>query len=143
MKLLSEIEETQILESIKDAETQTSGEIKLHIESNCKGDSVERAVEVFVKLKMHETDLRNGVLFYVATESKKFAIIGDKGINEKVSENFWENTKEKMKGYFIKQEFAKGIIEGIKMAGEQLHVFFPYDSATDKNELSDDISFGD
>lgn len=143
MKLLSEIEETQILESIKNAETQTSGEIKLHIETVCKGDVLEKAIAIFEKLKMHETDLRNGVLFYVATESKKFAIIGDKGINEKVPENFWENTKELMKSYFIKQEFANGIIQGIKMAGEQLHSFYPYDVAADKNELSDDISFGD
>jgi uncharacterized membrane protein len=143
MKLLTEQEEKQILESIKNAETKTSGEIKLHIEKFCKGDVLEKAIAVFEKLKMHETDLRNGVLFYVATESKKFAIIGDKGINEKVPENFWENTKELMKSYFIKQEFANGIIQGIKLAGEQLHVFFPYNSANDINELSNDISFGD
>lgn len=142
MKLLSEQEETQILATITNAETKTSGEIKLHIESICKGDAIERSIEVFSLLKMNETELRNGVLFYVATESKKFAIIGDKGINEKVPTDFWESTKELMKSHFVKQEFAEGIVKGINLAGEQLHVFFPYNSSDDKNELSDEISFG-
>jgi len=142
MKLLSEQEETQILATITNAETKTSGEIKLHIESICKGDAIERSIEVFSLLKMNETELRNGVLFYVATESKKFAIIGDKGINEKVPSDFWESTKELMKSHFVKQEFAEGIVKGINLAGEQLHVFFPYNSSDDKNELSDEISFG-
>lgn len=142
MKLLNEQEEGKIIETIKEAETKTSGEIKLHIELTCDTDAVSRAIEVFGILKMNDTELRNGVLFYVATDSKKFAIVGDKGINEKVPAGFWETTKEMMKSHFQNQEFAQGIIEGIKMAGEQLQHFFPYKTSTDKNELGDEISFG-
>jgi uncharacterized membrane protein len=142
MKILTEQEETQILEAIRNAEEKTSGEIKLHIESECKSDAIERAIEVFGILKMNETEQRNGILFYVATDSKKFAIIGDEGINEKVPSNFWESTKELMRSYFIQHKFADGITKGIEMAGEQLQTFFPFNRTNDKNELSDDISFG-
>jgi uncharacterized membrane protein len=142
MKILTEQEESQILEAIRNAEEKTSGEIKLHIESECKSDAIERAIEVFGILKMNETEQRNGILFYVATDSKKFAIIGDEGINEKVPPNFWESTKELMRSYFIQHKFADGITKGIEMAGEQLQKFFPFNRAIDKNELSDDISFG-
>jgi uncharacterized membrane protein len=96
---------------------------------------------VFEKLKMHETDLRNGVLFYVATESKKFAIIGDKGINEKVAADFWDCTKDIMLSHFKNGNFKQGLIDGVLRAGEQLKKHFPYQS-DDINELSNEISKG-
>lgn len=142
MKLLTPNEEQEIIEAIKNSEKLTSGEIKLHIENKCNEDPIERAIKVFDSLKMSKTKERNGVLFYVAVESKKFAIIGDKGINEKVGEDFWEKTKELMQKHFLNRDFAKGIIEGVKMAGEQLMSHFPYDGKNDTNELSDEISFG-
>lgn len=129
-----------IVEAIRAAEKNTSGEIRLHLESKCKGNVLDRAVEVFAKLKMHETEQRNGVLFYLATETKDFAVIGDKGINEKVPGNFWDGIKDKTIGQFKAGNFSAGLIEAIAECGIQLKAYFPYNS-NDKNELSDEISF--
>jgi uncharacterized membrane protein len=100
------------------------------------------AKEVFVLLKLHETRLRNGVLFYLALESHKFAILGDAGINEVVAPNFWQEIKDTMRSHFKQGLFTEGLCKGILMAGQELKAHFPY-QANDKNELSDDISFGD
>lgn len=134
-------EKKKITEAICMAELDTSGEIRLHVESHCKIDVLDCAAYWFKKLKMHETALRNGVLFYLAVNDHKFAIVGDAGINSKVPENFWEVIKEHMQSKFASGQFADGLAEGILMAGEQLKIHFPYQSG-DTNELSDDISFG-
>ncbi len=140
-KLFNEEEQEQVKLAIQAAEFQTSGEIRVFVESTCKGKDVfDRAVEQFHALKMHETALRNGVLIYLAVEDKKFAIIGDQGINDKVPPNFWDSTKEKMLTYFVKNEMADGLKEGIAMVGEQLKAYFPYQN-NDKNELPDEIAF--
>lgn len=131
----------QITEAIKLAELNTSGEIRVHFESKCKIDVLERAAQVFDILQMQKTELRNGVLFYLAIENQQFAILGDAGINQKVSENFWEQIKETMLTHFKTGDFAGGLEQGILMAGEQLKAHFNYQS-DDKNELSDEISFG-
>ncbi|RXQ97671.1 TPM domain-containing protein [Ancylomarina salipaludis] len=138
----SKEEQKAIKEAIAEAETNTSGEIRVHIENSCPDDVMDRAAYIFAKLEMQKTQLRNGVLFYLAIRDHKFAILGDAGINAKVSESFWNHTKEEILGYFKQGEFAKGLSEGIKMAGQQLKTHFPY-QADDVNELSDDISFGD
>lgn len=101
---------------------------------------MDRATEVFASLNMHKTKLRNGVLFYLAIKDKKFAIIGDVGINKLVPENFWESIKNHMQSEFRQGKFTEGLCDGIKMAGEQLKNHFPYQS-DDVNELPDDISF--
>ena len=132
----------KIIQSIKDAELATSGEIRLHIESRCKGEALDRAVEMFAKLKMHETQLRNGTLIYLAVKDHKFAIFGDEGINEIVPDNFWEDAKEEMRTFFAKGEFQQGISLGIFLVGEKLKEFFPYQD-DDVNELPDDISIGE
>lgn len=137
----TDTEQQQIVEAIKQAELNTSGEIRVHIEPTCEGDAYERAQKIFESLGMHATDLQNGVLFYVAYKSKKFAILGDKGIHEKVSQQFWDGTKEMMQTLFKQEQFAKGLCEGIAQAGEKLKAHFPY-AADDSNELSNDISFG-
>jgi len=141
-KFLSKEEQQQIVQAIQEAEKETSGEIRLHIEAKCKGDPLDRAKEVFVKLKMHQTALRNGVIVYLAFQDRKFAIWGDKGINEKVPENFWQDVKEVMAEHFRNNQFAEGLIKGITMIGEKLKAFFPYQK-DDVNELPDDISFGE
>ncbi|MCD6375317.1 MAG: TPM domain-containing protein [Caldisericaceae bacterium] len=141
-KFLSKEEQQQIVQAIQEAEKETSGEIRLHIEAKCKGDPLDRAKEVFVKLKMHQTALRNGVIVYLAFQDRKFAIWGDKGINEKVPENFWQDVKEVMAEHFRNNQFAEGLINGITMIGEKLKAFFPYQK-DDVNELPDDISFGE
>ena len=138
----SKEEQVAIKQAIAEAETNTSGEIRIHIENNCPDDVMDRAALLFSKLEMHKTQLRNGVLFYLAIRDHKFAILGDAGINAKVPESFWNHTKEEILGCFKQGEFATGLAEGIKMAGQQLKTHFPY-QADDVNELSDDISFGD
>ena len=130
-----------ITKAITQSELQTSGEIRLHIDSNCEVNVLDSATLIFRKLKMHKTELRNGVLFYLAVSDKKFAILGDKGINEKVPENFWDNIKELMLDHFKKQQFTEGLCKGIEMAGEKLKTHFPLQS-NDTNEITNEISIG-
>ena len=141
-KFLSEKDKLQITNAIRVAETNTSGEIRVHIETKCPGgNALDRAAFLFEQLKMHKTALRNGVLFYVALEDHKFAILGDAGINSKVADNFWESTKDVVIARLKEGRIAEGLANGIVMAGEQLKAHFPYQS-DDVNELSDEISFG-
>lgn len=141
-KLFSDQEKKQIVAAIRTAENQTSGEIQVHIENHCRGDVLDRAAEVFEKLKMYQTDQRNGVLFYLAVVDHKFAILGDAGINRVVPKDFWESIKDHMASRFRKGEFTLGLIDGIHRAGEQLAAHFPHQGDDDENELSDEISFG-
>jgi uncharacterized membrane protein len=141
-KYFSEEDRQIIIDAIRAAEFNTSGEIRVHLEKNCKGDVLDRAAYIFEKLEMHKTELRNGVLFYLAAEDRKFAILGDAGINHKVEDNFWEEIKIVMSGYFKDGEFAKGLSLGIEKAGEKLKEYFPY-KKEDINELPDEISFGE
>jgi uncharacterized membrane protein len=136
----SESDKKSIQEAIATAELNTSGEIRVHIDAKCAEDAKSHAIEVFGKLKMHETELRNGVLFYLAVEDRKFAIIGDEGINNVVTADFWDNIRETMSQYFKQNDFVKGLSEGIKMAGEKLKANFPH-QADDTDELSNEISF--
>jgi len=142
-KLFSNEDREIIISAIKQAELMTSGEIQVHIESRVRGDLMDRAAEVFEMLKMFQTKDRNGVLFYLAVEDHKFAILGDGGINAVVPKNFWEEIKVTMLGYFKKGNFTEGLKTGIKMAGDQLQDHFPYNESTDINELPDEISFGE
>lgn len=133
-------EKELILQSIRKAESNTSGEIRVHIENHCKVDVLNRAALVFDLLKMQKTKERNGVLFYLAIVDRKFAIIGDSGINAKVPDNFWDEAKAILQKNFAGGEFAKGLSEGILLAGEQLKTHFKHHK-DDANELSDEISF--
>lgn len=141
VNFFSKEEKALIKSAIQEAELNTSGEIRVHIENRCKEDVMDRAAWWFGKLEMHKTELRNGVLFYLAIKDRKFAILGDGGINAVTPENFWDEIKEKMLARFSESEFAEGLREGILMAGEQLKANFPHQK-DDVNELSDDISFG-
>lgn len=136
----TEDQKQRIQESIATAEFNTSGEIRVHIDKVCKVDVLDQAANVFHELKMDATVLRNGILFYLAIEDKKFAILGDKGINEKVPGDFWDQIKETMQSYFKQQQFTEGLTKGIEMAGEKLKTYFPL-QADDTNELSNEVSF--
>ena len=141
-EFFSKSEEEQIVATIKAAEKNTSGEIRVHIEASSKGkDPLERAVQVFQELEMHQTEARNGVLFYLAYEDHAFSIFGDQGINQKVPVGFWDSTRDQMQSAFKKLAFAEGLIAGITEAGEVLKAYFPYQS-DDQNELDDSISKG-
>jgi uncharacterized membrane protein len=140
--IITEEDEKVITQAIEEAERNTAGEIRVHIENHCESDVLDRATEVFAQLHMHLTKQRNGVLFYVAIKDHQFAVIGDAGINAIVPDHFWEDITEKVISHFKKKEYATGLSKGIIMAGEQLKTHFPYDDKGDINELSDDISFG-
>ena len=132
----------QIERAIKEAELNTSGEIRVHIEYKCPQDPLQRAVYIFNYLKMFNTQARNGVLIYVAVESRKFAIIGDAGINKVVPDNFWNSIKESMGAAFSQGKYIDGLVEAIREAGVSLKRYFPYQS-DDINEQPDEISFGE
>jgi uncharacterized membrane protein len=136
----SKEQQAQILASVKEAEKETSGEIRVHIESSLKGDLLDRAAWLFKKLGMDKTAERNGVLFYLAVDDRKFAILGDAGINAKVPAGFWDSISGHLKKNFKDGKFTEGLSEGIILAGKQLKTHFPY-TKDDVNELSDEISF--
>ena len=138
---LSEEEEQEIVKAIRVAEQNTSGEIRIHIEKATKIDAFNRAMEVFHFLKMDNTKLQNGVLIYVAVEDKTFVIYGDKGINDVVSNDFWDTTKDVMQLHFKTGNFKQGLIEGVLKAGTALETYFPWEDS-DTNELSNEISKG-
>lgn len=134
-------EKQEIEKSIKTAELNTSGEVRVHIESKCNENELDRAAYWFAELKMQKTEKRNGVLFYMAVDDRKFAILGDIGINAAVEQNFWDSTKELMLSFFKDGKYAQGLSVGIIQAGLQLQKHFPYQS-DDVNELADEISYG-
>jgi uncharacterized membrane protein len=135
-------QQEQIRDAIKEAEKETSGEIRVHIETSFKGNLLDRASWIFKKIGMHTTDDHNGVLFYLAVRNKEFAIIGDSGINSKVQKNFWDNIKGVLQKHFKSEKFTEGLIEGILLAGNQLKEHFPH-MKDDINKLTDEISFDD
>lgn len=139
--ILNREEDQRVVEAIQQAERNTSGEIKVHIENRCKGDVEQRSLYIFDKLKLNETQLRNGVLIYLAIKDHKFAILGDKGINDVVEDNFWNDVKDLMQNQFKEGRFAEGLEQGIQRCGEKLKAYFPY-QLDDINEVSDEISYG-
>lgn len=135
-------EEEAIVEAIRLAEKETSGEIRVHIERTTSKAPYDRALEVFQDLRMDATELKNGVLIYLAVEDHQFVICGDKGINDVVPNDFWDCTKDAMAAQFKSGNFKQGLIDGITKAGEQLQKYFPYQEG-DINELSNEISKGE
>lgn len=134
-------QQQRIIAAIRDAELATSGEIRVHIEATCPdADPVQRAIQVFGTLGMHQTKEQNGVLFYLATSDRKFAVVGDKGIDQRVPVGFWDSTKTVLRQHFVASNYTEGLCQGIALAGQQLKQFFPH-TTSDTNELPDDISF--
>ena len=131
-----------IRQAVLNAELDTSGEIRIHIETSCAGDVLDRAAFIFDKMGMHKTEKRNGVLFYLAVKNRRFAVLGDKGINAVVPEDFWDDLKNVLLNHFREERFTEGLIEGVDLVGTNLKKHFPYQTG-DVNELSDEISFGE
>ncbi len=138
-KLFSEDEKKCIIESIVHAEDQTSGEIRVHLERRSRKNPYEAAKKIFEKLGMTNTKERNGILIYISVKDRKIAILGDKGINEKVPDGFWDNILEEIKSKFKEGRYCDGVCWGIELAGQKLKKYFPYSKA-DINELNDTIS---
>lgn len=139
--LLTDQEQSVLVNAIKEAEKNTSGEIRIHLDDTCAGDPVRRAEKVFHAIGMNKTALRNGVLIYLACESKVFAIIGDKGINDIVPEGFWNNISVSMSSAFRQGRFYDGLKDAVLSVGIKLKEYFPY-SSDDVNEQPDELSFG-
>jgi uncharacterized membrane protein len=140
---LSASEKQLIVSAIQSAEKQTSGEIRVFVESHCRFvHPLDRATEVFHQLKMEQTSSRNAVLLYVAMKDRQLALYGDKGIHEKVGDGFWNEKVKIILSHFNKANYGEGMARIIKEIGEALGQHFPYDKETDKNELPDDIVFG-
>lgn len=137
--IFSAKEQHAISHAVSLAENRTSGEIRVCVEHQCEGDPLDRAAYYFEKLDMDKTALKNGVLIYLAVHDKIFAIIGDKGINAKVPEDFWDKTKNTMTAHFREQQVVEGIVAGIRIAGEQLKHYFPV-ADDDINELPNDVA---
>ncbi len=140
INILNHEEDHRVVEAIKQAEMNTSGEIKVHIENRCKGNVEERSIAVFNRLKLNETKLRNGVLIYLSVKDHKFAILGDEGINKVVEDGFWNDVKDLMLNLFREGRITEGLEQGIQRCGEKLKTYFPYQT-DDINEIPDDISY--
>lgn len=138
---LTKDDELEIVAAIQAAEKETSGEIRVHIEATTDKEPFDRAREVFAQLGMDATKLKNGVLIYMAVNDRKFVICGDQGIDAVVPADFWDTTKEAMQSYFRSGDFKSGLLTGIRLAGEKLQTFFPFE-ADDTDELSNEISRG-
>jgi uncharacterized membrane protein len=140
-RFLSDEEKDRIVQAIRDAEKNSSGEIRVHAEYYCRGEPLERAKGVFEFLGMTNTRERNGVLIYVSFGDRKLAVLGDSGISERVSLEFWEEVKNQVGEELTSGHFCRGICLGVKIVGEKLKELFPR-QPYDVNELKDEISFG-
>ncbi len=139
MGFLSRKDKDLIIQAIIEAEKKTSGEIRVHVENKAEKDPFLRAEEVFYELGMHNTQERNGVLFYLAVKERKFTILGDEGINNKVPDDFWEGIKNIMTAEFSQERFVSGLTKSITLAGDALAEYFPY-RHDDVNELANEVS---
>ena len=140
MSHISNEEQQRIVAAIEAAEKETSGEIRVHIEKKCKENIMDHAAFIFEKLEMQKTKERNAILFYIALDDDKFAILGDAGIHQKVGSEFWDAIKTEMLPYFKKESLAEGLELGIAKAGKELKHYFPYQE-DDENELENEITY--
>jgi len=142
-EFFTEEEKQRLVAAIKMAEQNTSGEIRVFIESKCRFmDALDRAKEIFFRLEMDETEERNATLIYVAVKDKQAAIFGDQGIHQKVGDQYWQTEVLKMLQRFKHEQLAEGISLAVTDLGQALQHYFPYNKDTDKNELPDEIVFG-
>lgn len=141
-KFFSTEEEEQIINAIKAVENKTSGEVRVHIQGKIKKPVLEAGKDMFLKLGMQKTQARNGVLFFIVPKEHKFAILGDKGLDDVVPEHFWEEVRNDMRGFFREGKFGDGLVHAIHKVGNYLTSHFPVQE-DDENELSDEISYGD
>lgn len=139
-RLLSVADDARLIKAIQSAEAKTSGEIRVHIEKTCKGDALEECKKHFARLDMQKTKDRNGILFFLAIESKSFAVWGDDGIHQKVSDVFWKSITDCAINYFKQNDYVTGLEKAVELCGEKLKLHFPIE-ADDKNELPNTISY--
>ena len=142
-EFFSKEENDMIVQAIREAERQTSGEVRVFVESHCRFiDPLDRASEIFTELRMEHTEKRNGVLFYVAIKDKQLAVFADGGIHAATGNQYWQDVVKQILSLFNSESYAIGIKECVTKIGDALKTHFPYDAETDKNELPDEIIFG-
>ena len=137
-EFLERLDQQRIIDAIGEAESRTSGEIRVHVQPKGGSDIRNIAERTFERLGMTKTALRNGVLLFIASEDYQFVILGDKGIDDNVPPGFWDTIAAKLTIAFKAGEFTDGIVDAITAAGEQLRTYFPHE-ADDVDELSNDI----
>ncbi len=137
---VEKIEASLIVDAIKEAEINTSAEIRVHYTTKkSKSLLLNDAQQTFEALKMHETELRNGILIFLRLKTKEVAILGDIGIHQHVGNEFWEAVKEEIISTIKSSNITQGIIKGIELSGKQLSIHFP-PNGLNPNELSDEIT---
>jgi len=136
---LSSDQEKLLIQAIINAEAGTSGEIRIHFNRICSGDSLAEAKKVFLKLGMQKTKYRNAVLIYISLDSRKVAILGDEGIHHVVSQDFWDSELQTITTYFAKNQFLEGLTKAVFDIGEKLKMYFPAESKN-QDELPNDIT---
>ncbi len=141
-KLLQIIDRDKVKHAIEAAEHRTSGEICVSVAPLFWGSIEKAADKAFARLGMTRTKDRNGVLFFVVPARRKFVVLGDLGIHERVGQEFWNSVAAAVSERFREGDFTGGLVHGIDKVGEQLAAHFPYDPSADKNELPDDVDFG-
>ncbi len=141
-KVLRSIDTRRIEDAIRAAEHRSSGEIRVSVAPLFWGDVRRLAEKAFKRLGMTATKQRNGVLFFVVPSRRRFVVLGDRGIHEKVGQEFWERITLAMSDRFKAGDFTEGIVRGIHEVGEQLATHFPYQGEADVNELPDEVDFG-
>ncbi|HEX6850545.1 MAG TPA: TPM domain-containing protein [Candidatus Polarisedimenticolaceae bacterium] len=140
-RLLSPDDERRVVAAIRAAERRTSGEIRVHVQGRCKGDPLAAAATIFERLGMTHTAARNGVLVFLAVDDRRFAIVGDKGIHEKVGAAFWDALRDALADRLRAGRAADGLIETVEAIGAELSRSFPR-AGDDRNELADRVSYG-
>lgn len=138
---LKDDEKDAVVAAIRQVELHTSGEIRVHIDDRCEQDAYQRAVTIFEHLNMDKMPFRNAVLIYIAVKDRKFSIIGDEAIHEKLGDGFWKEISRELHNDFENYNFSIGIINTIETIGKELIKYFPNIDELDRNELPDDISF--
>jgi uncharacterized membrane protein len=140
-QLLRTIDQSSVKEAIEKAERRTSGEIRVSVAPLFWGNVRKTAEKAFTRLGMTRTRDRNGVLFFVVPSRRKFAVLGDQGIHEKVGQEFWNHIASVLSEKFHDGDFTAGLVNAIDAVGEQLATHFPYDASRDRNELSNEVDF--
>ena len=142
VNLFSKDEEAEIRIHIANAESRSTGQIKVFVEPNCKVEPKERVLEIFAKHRLYQTRQRNGVLIYIADQSHQLYIWGDEGIHEKAGQILWDESIEQMRSEFSSGSYLSGLLKGIDLVGNKLSNFFPRGNQPNENELPDDIIYG-
>ena len=137
--LLSDEDLDAVARAVAEAEGHTSAEVRVHLDHSCPGDALPRAIKVFERLGMHKTGARHGVLVYISVTDRKLAVVGDKGIHERVGEAYWQGLVDAVLLRMRQQQSRDGLVHALTEVGRTLGRHFPR-RPDDNDELPDDVS---